>query len=241
MQDRREEYEDQEKYITDLERGKKMLQKWIETWAEFDEVNYEVLGIEETYEIPFGPEDAKMLFTVRLDRVYKDKQTGNVYVVESKTTGWSVMKMFENTARGDQITAQIWALSKAHPEWNCNSAIIDVLYNRGRVFQCERPGPSVYRTKSSLKIFELGMWSTIVEITQKVKALQAGTPWPLLFPPHKNYCRLFGCSYDTLCDSNIQPGETCPGFRRDEWVSDEVLKRLQKVQNWSLDDWELRR
>jgi len=236
MRERMFEYEDHERFEKDLSSGIGMLRKWIDTWGEYDRKHYEILGIEKTYEVPFGPKGAEMTFTVRLDRIYKDKETSTIHAVESKTTGWSLIKMFENTARGDQITAQLWALSKMEPDWNCHSAIIDVLYNRGKVFQCDRPGPSVYRSKDALRIFELGMWSTIVEITQKVKALKAGTPWPVLFPLHRNYCRLFGCEYEPLCDTNVKPGETPPGFKRDPWVTNEALAQLARTQDWKLED-----
>lgn len=239
MRSRMFEYEEHNRFEQDLESGLGMLRKWIDTWGEYDKEHYKVIGVEKTYEVNFGPPGQEMLFTVRLDRIYQDKQTGVVYAVESKTTGWSLIKMFENTARGDQITAQIWALSKMEPDWNCNSAIIDVLYNRGKVFQCDRPGPSVYRTADALRVFEMGMYATIVEITQKVKALREGTPWPLLFPPHRNYCRLFGCEYEPLCDTNVQAGERPPGFRCDDWVSEESKQQLAKAQGWDLKNWSL--
>lgn len=239
MYSRKDEYESLDQFNADVLRGPLLLSAWLATWKDYDQEHYEVLGVEQLFQVPFGPDpEHQMIFTVRMDRIYKDKQTGNVYVIESKTTGWGIDKMFKSTAGGDQITAQIWALRKLRPEWNCHAAIVDVLYNRSSVVRCERPG-AVFRSAEALQIFEMGMYATIVEITRKYKALLHNTPWPLTFMPHKNFCRLFGCPYENLCDSNVQPETVPPGFKQDPWVSALALEDLKKAQDWNLSRWHL--
>lgn len=236
----RSEYEDDERYQLDFSRAPLLLDEWIKTWGRSDLELYEILGTEMELTVPIGPPEAGLIFTVRLDRVYKERRTGNVYIVEAKTTGWGADKMWQKTAGSDQITAQLWAASKIHPEWNCRSVLIDVMYQRtmkGKVVGqpiCSRGPSPAFKTQYDLNVFELGMFSTIIEISQKVKALTQ-YPWPMLFPLHKNYCSLYDCEYCDICGGDVQPGQCPPGFERDPRVSQEVDERFRKIASYNLE------
>jgi hypothetical protein len=82
--------------------------------------------------------------------------------------------------------------------------------------------------------FEDGMYGTILEITQKVLALQH-YPWTMLFPRNGRICGLFGCEYEPICRKQIAPGEKVPGYSLDPWVG-EVEKWLAVAQSWG-EDW----
>lgn len=237
----REEYESEESWRLDLTRAPLLLDEWVKTYGLSDLEQYTVLGTELELTVPIGPADAGLVFTVRLDGVYKEKRTGNVYVVEHKTTGWGAEKIWQKTAGGDQITAQLWAVGKIHPEWGCRSVLVDVLYQRvqkGRVVGlplCSRGAGPVYKTHHDLNVFELGMFGSIVEIAQKYKALSL-YPWPVLFPLHKNHCSLYDCEYQDICAGEILPGQSMPGYEHDPRVSKEVDDRFSKLASSSLEN-----
>ena len=230
---RKGEYERDEDYLTDLEDGPLMLNYYDRQWREKDLKDWEILELEKEYDIPFGP-DNRFHLTVRPDRVVRDRELKKIYPVETKTTRWSIPGTFKNVEMDDQVTSYIWALQKAHPEWEVDSSLIDVLYKRGRVVDAQRPGFAI-RGKSELIIFEMELLGTILEISQKVKTLEE-IPHPFLFPCNRDHCKKFGCEYDKICRVNLKPDEVPPGYRRDSWRR-EMEEEMKRVQDFSLKDF----
>ena len=230
---RHEEYESEEDYQGDLERGILMIQSYYDTWSLTDPERYEILELEKQHEIWIGPEE-EFRVTIRPDRVIRDLETHQIYPCEVKTTGWSIPGMFSKTEDSDQITAYIWALNKVHPEWEVDRCLIDVLYNRGKVFKCDRPGFAV-RSKGELTLFEMEMYGTILEFTQKVKTLEK-VPWPLLFRCNKDSCAQWGCEYKPICRTNLRPDEIPPMYERDDWHQ-EMEEDLQLQKDFQLKEW----
>lgn len=235
---RHNEYEEEVKYQEDLARGPGMIQKFHEEIGCRDLETYEVLELETQYDIPLGPPDNPMLFTVRPDRIFRNRLTHVVTPMEMKTTGWSLDGMFKKTERSDQVTSYIWAVAKKHPEWNVDGCHIDVLYSRrlkSGAFnhEAKRPGKA-FRSKYDLVLFEMGMYGTIIELTQKVLALGM-TPWPLLFPVTHN--DEFETEYEMLFKSPIQPDDPPPpGFVKDDWKQ-EMDAIVKKTQTFNLDQF----
>jgi hypothetical protein len=222
---RKGEYEKLDKFDEDFARGPKMLDEWHKTWSRYDDDLYEVIEIEEEHEFRIGP-NGDYLFTVRPDRVCRRKDSGLYEVFDVKTTSWSASRSFLGAEEGDQMTSYLWAMNKAHPDWGIKTAVIDVIYSRGKKVEASRPG-IIYRTSFDFKVFELMMTGIIVEVSQKYKALSK-YPWPLLFPPNGGYHAIFGNPYGEVHRSNIRPGEVPPGFVRDDWVDlDQLFENVK--------------
>lgn len=232
MVDRKDEYADPAKYLEDFNRGPKMLEVFDEKIGKDDFQRYDIIETEKGYEVPVGPPGQELMFTVRPDRVFRNKTSGVYVVMESKTTGWSIDGMFKNTERGGQVTSYIWALRKMHPEWDVQGCYIDVIYNRKSVFDAARPGMA-FRSKYDLGIFEMSLYGTIVEVTQKYLALQT-TPWPFLFPCTCDNSQ-FECEYANICSSAIGPDEIPPGFVKDPWTK-EMTEVMKKTQTFTLEN-----
>lgn len=225
MEKRVKEYEDAGKMASDIYRGREMLKVWSDKWRETDISVWEVIECERVYEFLIGP-DENYLFTVRPDQVRRHREEGFYTVVDFKTSSWSPKTPFDDANREDQVTGYIWALRKAHPDWEVERAEIEVLYNKGKVFKAERPG-YIYRTPFDLKVFEIGMVGTITEIAQKYKAWKSGIPWPFLFPRNAENCTRWGKDpYERLCRKDIKPGEVPYGFIRDEWSDLDSLMEI---------------
>jgi len=236
MESREEDYEKPLEFRRDMYVGVEMLTHWHGVWGERDQETYDVIEIERGYEFNIGP-GGKLRFTVRPDRVFRDKETGYYYVLDSKTSTWSVDKTIQQADAEDQLTAYIWAMNKAHPEWKVNSAMIDVMYARMSrdkeriTSQNSVRSDPIYRTQSSLTIFEMNIVGIIIETTQKVKAL-ATTPWPLLFPRNGRIAGLFSDPYEALSRIDVKPGMIPAGFVKDEWH--EVRELVEQID---LDEW----
>jgi hypothetical protein len=231
---RRGEYQDPYQVEVDIVTGVAGLDVWYRTWAEQDEKFHEILEVEQGYEFRIGPKGA-FRFTIRPDRVIRNKQTGKVYVPDVKTTGWSIPKTFETVEREKQITSYIWGLRQAHPEWEVDAGFADVIYvrwnknsNKVSVSGADR-SELIYRTNYELIEFEMNLVGIIVEITQKLRALK-DIPYPLLFPD--NPSEKFPSPYDVLGNRYIRPDEIPPGFERDEWHEVKALPDQVDLDEW---------
>lgn len=233
LSDRRTQYAEISKFTEDFNRGPKMLEVFHERVGKDDFSNYELIEAEREYRINFGPEGSRFTFTMRPDRVLRRRSDKLVFPVETKTSSYSVTAAGTAAERGDQVTSYLWGLTKEHPDWEIGGCLIDVLYNKGSVFDSKRTATPAFRSKYELQTFELGLYGTIVELTQKYLSLES-YPWPLLFPQHRASCSHWGCEYMGVCFTPIKDGEVPPGFIKDEWKR-EVSETVKKTQDFTLD------
>ena len=219
---RRGEVESEEAFEKVMRVGSVMLDHWLfETAPQYAE-RFEVLESEQPYEFHIGPSHS-FLFTVRPDVIVRDKRTGRVHVVDRKTSSWGLQAPIKQAQCEDQITSYIWAMRKAHPDWNVQDAMIDVVFVRENKTGMGSPqaciSDPIYRSKTALLIFELNIVGLIAEITQKVQALRSGIPWPLLFGIDGRADGIFGSPYHDLMRTDIRPTDPVPpGFVRDDWT-----------------------
>jgi len=233
LADRRNQYAELSKYTDDFNRGVILLEKFHDNIGKDDAAKYDIVETEHEYQIPFGPEESKFVFTIRPDRVFRRKDNGMYYPVEAKTSSYSVTAAGQAAERGDQVTGYLWGLSKAHPDWELGGCLIDVLYNKGKVFDAKRVENPAFRSKYELQVFEMGLYGTVVELTQKYNSLDT-FPWPLIFPQHRSVCSHWGCEYMGVCFTPVKEGEVPPGFVRDEWKKD-MSDAFKKTQDFTLD------
>lgn len=233
LANRRSQYVDLTKFNEDFNRGPTMLQAFHERVGQFELKDYEVIELETEYQVPVGPEEAGFRFTVRPDKVLKRRSSGVIYPVEVKTTSYSLSAAASSADRGDQVTGYLWAVAKMHPEWEIGGCLLDIIYNKKSVFEAERmPTPSM-RSKFELATFEMGLYGTIVELTQKYQSLET-YPWPLIFPQYRSACSHWGCEYQGICFTNLKPDEVPPGFTKDPWKQ-EISEVFKKTQGFKLE------
>jgi hypothetical protein len=233
LADRKPNYQDSMKFLDDFNRGPVMLETFHREVGLKDKESYEVIELEHEYQVPIGPPESKFLFTVRPDKVLKRRTTKVIYPVEVKSTSYSVSAAASSAERSDQVTGYLWALNKMHPEWQLGGCLIDTIYNKKSVFEAKRMETPAMRSKHELATFEMGLYGTIVEVTQKYKSLE-NYPWPLLFPQVRAACSHWGCEYMGVCFTNMQPGEIPPGFQHDDWRG-ELSQAFRKTQSFKLD------
>ena len=234
----KDEYEDVEKYEDDLKRGHRMIDNWLFEWHDENQDRYVPLAVEQQYDIMIGP-NKNFLFTIRPDVVLKDKRFQKNLIEDTKSTGWSLDMVFKTNALNDQLTSYIWGVNKVHPEWRIETARIDCSYARGKKVESQR-GLEVYRSKSDLTIFEMGLYGLILEVSQKYKSLTK-YPWPILFPRNGGQCFKYNkpCEYAKICRMNIPIGTVPPGFKLDPWASlEEDMKKAQ--ESFSLGKFEIK-
>jgi hypothetical protein len=231
IEEERDNLEDSQDYLDISEKYPIMSSAWVDLWDGTDFGNtFDLVETETPYSVRFGPEDS-LAFTFRPDLIMEDKDTERKFVFDYKHSSFSPKRFLSIAESSDQVTAYLWGIAKAHPEWNIGGAYIDGVYNRGKVVSSDHY--YAYRPTHYIKVFELGLAGTILEVSQKVKALSE-YPWPVLFPPNWSFVEIYGSQYQPLLGKNIKPGEVPPGFIKD--LSIDVKETLERIPDWSLND-----
>ena len=220
MEENRENYEDEERYLKDLERGQIMLGSWIEEHGAWDLENFHILNVEHEERWHFA--DSPHYLTVRRDVDLEWKsRPGQVIIGETKTTGFSARVTEDAVRYGDQATAYIWSARKAYPNkeiigvqpdisfWSTNTKNPDLIKN-------VRPD-IVDRSTMDLIEFETEMKQLMNEITSKVEAIREKRfPDIQLFPRNTSWCTAFShpCEYASICRSYRAGRPAPPTFRK---------------------------
>ena len=94
-----------------------------------------------------------------------------------------------------------------------NGLIVDVMYNRGKVYKAERPG-IIVRSNADLNNFASEMTGLYGEIHQKLTALETGDyNTRQLFRRNGTSCSgAFKCSFAEICRQSITPDKVPIGY-----------------------------
>ena len=200
----RREYGETDQFNSAAYRLPHMLKSWIKTWGEFDKDNYNILAVELPLEIPVA--GTPYSHTMRLDLVIADKRNGYIYIMDTKTTGFTIESMQDTLHSSDQVTAYLWGLKKAWPDkpvvgfigditfWSKRSKNIDLIKNvRTDV---------IHRSDQSLKEYENQCAYRIKDVSARVDAVNSGKfDETTLFPRYTHTCTAFfrKCEFWYIC------------------------------------------
>ena len=223
MEDRQDEYQYQDKWLTDWKRGQLLLTAWINKYGKKDLRFYEVLLVEEELNVPLPN---GYIMTIRPDAILKSIPTEIPYVFETKTTGFSVTVAAAGVRSGDQATSYLYGTRKLFPHWNIEGVVTDIAYQNQSVIKCERPDV-VYRTIKDLHEFEIGTVGIMAEISQKIRALQSWEP-ASLFGRNTEWCTSYfsPCEYTDICRIKNLTDVPPKGFLSDPWVDYDTIVNL---------------
>lgn len=225
------EYQNQSDFESDYTRADILYEAWYSEVGQKLLDEYTVLHVEEELYPSVG---GLFTMTIRPDAVIKRKSTGEIFIVEHKTTAYSIANMVSNVNTQDQITAYIWGLLQTKPEYKLNftGVLLDVAFLQMRNGVPARTGAQVsqtilYRNETALGEFELNMLGLFNELGQKVKMLSSCPPkssdflmlQAQMFPRNGTSCSLFGCEYEDICRSRIVPSlnQSFPLYTVEPW------------------------
>lgn len=196
-----------------------LLHYWIEDIGLNDLRNYKILFVEKQLMVPI--KNTNYMMTIRPDTILQDRQHGQIYIMETKTSGFSIRVTQQAVELGDQATSYIFGAKKVLgleiegcvPDityWNKNTQDVKNIKN-------ER-GAIIFRDEYALGAFEKGVAQILTEINQKAQAYKQGyDPW-VLFPRNSFYCTSFAspCAYANICYSACEKMKRLPSeFKRD--------------------------
>jgi hypothetical protein len=126
MEEQHGRYEREEDWTFDHNRGTILIARWCADVGRDLLRDFDVLSVEDELS-PSLPNGFKI--TSRLDAVVASRLGGHigpgpreVYILETKTTGWGRELTEEALANSDQVSTYVWALGKAHPEWRVEAS-----------------------------------------------------------------------------------------------------------------------
>lgn len=220
------EYEDPDLPEIETIRVENLMEAWINRFGIEDKKYFKVLAVEEEMEaILYNG----FKVTGRADAVLQGRD--QAFLLETKTTGFSIEVTYQGLTNSDQITCYLWLLDKIHPKWKVRHCLPDIAYSRqGRVDVVR--GGLIERSSERLQEFEDQTVGLLSEISQKTQAI-GHFPLLQLFPRNAapGWCTSFNrpCEYLEICDGN--PTRTPDGFREDAWIDYKKIISL-KEEKW---------
>lgn len=183
---------------------------------------FEIIAVEEQIEPRL---ENGFTMTMRPDALARDRKSGDIYILEHKTTRSSIGGMIRSITNGLQARAYVWGVRKvlAIPSNVTVALLPEVTYLKGRV--CEAVyGDPITPTQYDLDAFEASMIGLFSELGEKIERLKGGLPAEVLFPPATHLCTGFlQCEYEPICRT-FWDGTTVPsGFRKDEAITGPVV------------------
>lgn len=225
MHEARKDYQNEEDYILDSNRGLVLLATWVAEVGEGIRSDYHILEAEAELKVPLPN---GYIVTARPDACLVPKSKHGsprppVYILETKTTRWGRQLVEETLQNADQITTYLWATGKAHKDWNIQGVIPNVMYqNKSKIGV--GLGDLIFRTSADLTAYEAQLTGLLVEISQKVLALEKGFHPNMLFPRNTSWCGSYNhpCEYINIC-RNVNLDVVPEGFKREEVIDEKTL------------------
>lgn len=204
LKDERASFERPEDFALVRARLPLAVSSWIDVFGNRDLSNYKFLALEREFEVRFA---SGLIATVRPDAVVEDREK-NVFILETKTTGFSADMTEVSVAFGDQATTQLAAVSPRFPR--VMGVVPDILFwlkssRLSRDIKCIR-GSLVTRSSDDLEEWRLATEALVEEISARVEALSTHNPFEL-FQRNTEFCVSFNhpCDYIHICRERDLP------------------------------------
>lgn len=207
IKSRQTEFQERQVFLDTLERCPILLKYWIDKLGKLDIKRFNFLGIED--EIILTVPGTPYIFTMRLDAVVQEKKGDkDIYIMETKTSSFSIRTTELGVYYGDQATAYTWG-AKTFYKKPIYGVIPDIAYWNKKSsgthnISCAR-GDIIMRSDRRIHQFLSSTAQLQTEIAQKVEAYKQGYDPYLLFPRNTYYCNAFfkPCEYAEICDNDL--------------------------------------
>lgn len=224
----KDSYKEDETFYADRELVFRMMKDWLFEYIEMkpDSDNYKTVEVERQHIIPLSN---GFPITVRIDRLVRSKQTGRLIVIDTKTTKNNPNQTENSMKLGNQGLSYLWAVEKVYNEKPAG-VIVDILVGKQLKYEMKT---DCYRSKLiTFKRYDFIQWEMnliglLSELTQKVRTYYEGQlPPEFLFPRNPANCSFMGCPYADICRQPHEPNQLPPGYERDEWIDEGMLKEI---------------
>jgi hypothetical protein len=223
------EFERPEDYALVRARLPLALSAWISTFGKKDLRQYTFIALEKVLSIPFAN---GFVATVRPDAIVRDRED-NIFILETKTTGFSADMTEISVAFGDQVTVQLAAARRTYPKFRVMGVVPDILFwlkssRSSREIKCIR-GSLITREDWQLDEWERSTASLLSEISQKAAAVERGFEPAIVFRRNTEFCVSYNhpCEFLHICRERDLPSVP-HGFVLDESIIHPLRPRTHK-------------
>lgn len=210
-------------YKEQLDRARETLDVWYTEIGQYDFHNSEVLAVEEEVNLTLL-NGYKM--TIRFDRILKDKETGRIFINDTKTTGGTLDKTIANYMFADQPILYQAAFLENYPDWVeafegwRTDAIETRLLKSGWKKNARRS--AVTRTPDA-KIEDciINYTALVDNIRDSLYAVSQGESLQSAFPGNNGNCQAYGrlCAYHSFCHEIDTLKEPPGNMKIDDWLA----------------------
>lgn len=182
--------------------------------------------------------------TGRLDRLLRDKKIDEIFIDDTKSTGWNLNATLRNYTYHDQPKLYYAGFLDTYPEYaeKCKGWRTDGVYVREKMSKGSGTGEFFGEAeRSSIVTFKTGQIedirnsyaSFIDDMAYKLSLVEKGGERPsVAFPACGSHCLAYNkpCEFYAYCH-NVDKNPTIPGnFEKDNWVDDgTVLDQFRKL------------
>lgn len=197
---------DREKFQTLYDRGKVLIGRWADEQGFADIRKYEILGVEQECQLPIRWRSKTFRLTGKMDLLVRDREDRRIYILDTKTTSFSIKEVELGLNLGDQATAYIAMAKRMYPG-EVAGFIGDILYWHDATKDVERATvkrtPVITRSDEQIKQFVLGTGALIAEVSAKVGMFRNGKvkePGEM-FRRNGGWCNSYfkACEYAPYC------------------------------------------
>jgi hypothetical protein len=161
--------------------------------------------------------------TGTVDRLFSLKSNPNRLVpVETKTTSWSLDKMYESVRDGDQVKVYWLGVAQRFPQAEVSYVYPEILYSKGNVARAGSPS-AIDVTKRALARLQMNLIGSFARLHQSLVLLKEGLPPELIFPRNPNsYTEVsFGNEFASVQDLNPA-----------DWMKEDYMASI----GWKIED-----
>lgn len=218
-----------------------MLEIWFQKVGINDLSMSKVLGVEqEVYlTLPNG-----FVMSCRMDRLLQDKRSGEVFICDTKTTGWSLEKTLRNYTYHSQPQLYFMAARETLPgiTENCRGWRTDGIYAKARISGGVPTGDwYTDATRSETVVFHEKLledtknsYAVVTDnIAYSVTSSDEGEPLSLCFPKNNEHCLAYNrvCPFYSICHQIDELDGVPANFELDPWLeSGEVLNNFRNLE-----------
>jgi hypothetical protein len=215
------------------EKAIKAITIWEEKLGSYDRENCKVLEVEqEAYlTLPNG-----FVMTIRRDRVLEDCLVDEVFVGDTKTTGYSLEGAIDKYMKHDQPILYLAEAKQNEPEWldRLSGWRTDCIYNKGSVWKVQRAPVSSFTADEIIDVM-LSYAALTSDLAYKINSvLLDGDSISSQFYCNKDRCFDYfkPCPYLNFCHEIDQMDLPPANFEIDEWLADgTVIEPFKKVES----------
>lgn len=214
---------------------------WFQKIGVNDISQIEVLAVEEEVYLTL-PNGFRM--TCRLDRLLRDKRTGEIFICDTKTTGWSLEGTLRNYTYHDQPMLYYMAAKETFPELmkECRGWKTDGIYVKEKVSKGEKTGTyysdairseTITFNEKALEDTKNSYATYVDDMAFKIAGVeQEGEPISLNFPKCNEHCLAYNrpCEFHNICHKIDYIDGIPANFVEDPWVKDgTVLNQFRQL------------